>query len=424
MTRIRAQRDGSQVLFWKAGTGRDLKVKFPRPTSLQAVAQVYATTISALRQANPSLGSRTSMINLGHELVIPKTRYEFKKNPSRRFLVPEIEVAGCRTSRGPVEEILYTWGGQIVHDGSLPSTGFEINLQPAQGDLYIKMIEEVCEALREGGAYVDGSCGLHVHVDARDFQYPDIRRLVFLYELLEPAIFSLLPPARRSNRFCVPCAKGYAEALRAGKPLKVEGGGRRKFNKEPLIELVYGKRAERGANGILDRGSKYGRGATHDARYRGLNLYSWFYRGSVEFRHLFGTINPGEIVAWSMICGEILNQSLKLSEKEITELRPSGWDSLAKESQLRRSTKILLETCAPTTECKEFVKNYQKTWKEHDTARATATTTNNSSATRWTVSGGRAAGRNITVNVPTFNSTPGYMVVNSDLELESVDDDE
>jgi hypothetical protein len=42
-------------------------------------------------------------------------------------------------------------------------------------------------------------------------------------------------------------------------------------------------------------------------RYRGLNLHSWFYQGTLEFRHHEGSTDWEEIVNWAMFCGFIVD---------------------------------------------------------------------------------------------------------------------
>jgi hypothetical protein len=138
---------------------------------------------------------------------------EFLRNTSRRFISAEIEVAD--TSFGyNISKTVSDWSGSIVSDGSLPDGGFEINTAPAQGDKFIKQIEDICSALREDGAEVSSACGLHIHIDAKDYTYYDLRRLILLYERLELALFEMMPYSRRESHYCQPCGKLYADAIR------------------------------------------------------------------------------------------------------------------------------------------------------------------------------------------------------------------
>jgi hypothetical protein len=45
-------------------------------------------------------------------------------------------------------------------------------------------------------------------------------------------------------------------------------------------------------------------------RYRGLNLHSFNYRGTIEFRYFDGTLNPADIKAWGTLCLRLVLKSL------------------------------------------------------------------------------------------------------------------
>lgn len=188
-----------------------------------------------------------------------------------------------------------------MSDGSLPEEGFEINTAPAQGDLFIGQIEAISKALLRDGARVSSGCGLHVHVDARDFSYYDLRRLVLLYERIEPALFEMMPASRRESRFCQPCGKLYAEAVRANRLPKIY--------KENLIKSVYGDEAKRPA-----RRDKY-----DDSRYHALNIHSWFYRGTIECRLHTGSVRAHKIIAWGKLWATILDTAMRRTERDIAD---------------------------------------------------------------------------------------------------------
>lgn len=61
------------------------------------------------------------------------------------------------------------------------------------------IIRRVCDVLRQARAYVNQSCGLHVHIDMRD------RAVIRAYRNLYRAqdlLFSLVPRRRRNNSYC------------------------------------------------------------------------------------------------------------------------------------------------------------------------------------------------------------------------------
>jgi hypothetical protein len=60
---------------------------------------------------------------------------------------------------------------------------------------------------------------------------------------------------------------------------------------------------------------KYGQ-----ARYNALNLHSFFYRQTVEFRHHQGTTNAVKATSWGMLCASILDAAQRLSMREINDI--------------------------------------------------------------------------------------------------------
>lgn len=234
-------------------------------------------------------------------------------NKSRRFIAVEIEVADTDSRVDDSSRLYKTikrWGGQIVEDGSLPDTGFEINTAPAAGDLFVKEIAEICKDLSFHGASVTKACGLHVHVDARDFNFYDMRRLVYLYSKVEPALFGMVSGSRRNSRYCEPCGDYLADGLDKFKYPKAA--------KNKLLKNIY-----RGNHYKDARKDKYAEG-----RYAAMNLHSWMYRGTVENRMHHGTVNYTKIINWSMLWASILDFAYANSEKYIKDMNDSSVDIL------------------------------------------------------------------------------------------------
>jgi hypothetical protein len=244
-----------------------------------------------------------------------------RRNPSERFLAVEIEVASAE-SGSRIDEVCRKWACSVIRDGSLPDTGFEIATAPASGDLFCQQIEELCAALSYGGAEITKACGLHVHVDARDFSYWEVRKLIILYARLEDTLFRLVPASRRTNNFCQPCAESYLACLTI-RTLK--------DTKKAVLNGVYSKSEIR-----WERKDKY-----HHRRYLALNLHSWFYRGTVECRMASGSINPVKIINWSILWAAILDFANRHTEKELKGIPEQGM--------------ALLSKIAPTDECRSWL---------------------------------------------------------------------
>lgn len=232
-------------------------------------------------------------------------RTQRKLNPSTRYIAAEIEVDGINNGAA-VSTVVRGWSGSIVTDGSLSSAGFEINTSPASGDLYVKQVREICAALNDHGAVVNDSCGLHVHIDARDLGYYGIRRLVKLYAAAETTIGQMVPRARRNNEMCAPCGRRYMGAIdQHTAPKELRGA---------MAGVLYGTTDTRS-----HRTHKY-----HGSRYAALNLHSWFYRGTVECRLFVGTTNADKITNWGIMWALLVDYAASHSDKEVAAMLNSA----------------------------------------------------------------------------------------------------
>jgi hypothetical protein len=224
--------------------------------------------------------------------------HQRKVNPTTRYIAAEIEVAEIANEGYPLSELVKRWRGSIVEDGSLPASGFEINTAPASGDKYVQQINAICDMIHKVGGTVNTKCGLHVHVDARDFNYYDLRRLARAYAAIEPALFKMVPNSRRNSRFAKRCGMEYLDAMRWGKfPYSQV--------KADILKSTYRlKKIDRQSGASLKKlkKSKY-----QDARYAALNIHSWFFRGTIECRLFNGTTNADKIVNWGVMWALILD---------------------------------------------------------------------------------------------------------------------
>lgn len=231
-------------------------------------------------------------------------KLSFKKNPSSRFLAAEIEVSHLDNSKhaSGIEKIIRQWGASLVEDGSLPDTGFEINTAPANGDLFIEQISQICTALRKADAQVNGDCGMHVHIDARDFTAYDIRRLSWMYDAVEEILFNMVSESRGESQFCAPRVFNFSKDRLPIQEVKGE-----------IITRVYNE----------GPGKKYSKNKSRKhgtSRYYALNLHSWFYQGTIECRLFGGTTNSYKITHWAMMWGQLLDYCSNHTDEEILDI--------------------------------------------------------------------------------------------------------
>ncbi len=265
----------------------------------------------------------------------PAKKFQYKSNPSARFIGAEIEVAACTEEDNNINKVCDRWSAPIVEDGSLPTGGFEICTSPASGDEYTRQIEQIGKAIEEAGGAVNRTCGMHVHIDARDFSYYDLRRLIKLYARIEDHLFLLVPHWRRNSTYCTPCGELYEDAVLAGNMPK--------DSKKNITKALYDKTDTRGK-----RDHKY-----HSARYSALNIHSWFYRGTIECRLFPGTVNVLNIQQWGILWALILDYAYGQTERGIDE-GLTGWPLLlaiaSRKEGLREWVEARRAKCSNKTE--------------------------------------------------------------------------
>jgi Putative amidoligase enzyme len=263
------------------------------------------------------------------------TKLEHKFNPSSRYIAMEIEVASVKPGiERPVQDTIQKWGGAIVRDGSLIDTGFEINTAPASGDKFVQEITEICNALKEQKGKIDDRCGLHVHVEARNFDYYDLRKLIFFYAKVEDSLFSIVRRGRRNSDYCHPCGERLVRDLERHRAPK--------DNRKKVLENVYGREVNVSA---------VRRERRNPARYAALNLHSVLYRGTVENRMHHGTIDRNTIVNWGLLWAAILDFVYNNTEKEIRGMSGDG-------------IKLLCDV-SPSNTVKDWISERHEWFKSH-----------------------------------------------------------
>jgi hypothetical protein len=222
----------------------------------------------------------------------------------------------------------------------------EIVSSPANGDVFLNQIEDLCRAINLSDGDTDRKCGLHIHIDCRDHSFFDVAKLVKVYFLIENELYSLLPASRRDNNYCKKCAKHHMRLLESTEGLlkrrskKVsENRYMPKFSANAKARLVYDASGE---DIKSEKASKY----NHN-RYFGLNLHSWIYRGSIEFRMGAGTINASKIKSWALLCNAIIEYAYSLSDKEVSDMKSLSLDTIVDTAiKIDKTKKVVLDYMA------------------------------------------------------------------------------
>lgn len=251
---------------------------------------------------------------------LPKTTYVV--NPLRRRMGIEVEVGeiGCfDTGRSQTKLISYN----VERDGSVVPSGIELVCNPLAGDKFTKGIAELYKKLIDAGAVMNKTCGYHVHVDGYDLSPGDLKKLVVMFQALQPQIFKyLIDPVRQKDVEVAQYCKllQYTDAhLR--KLLAMDS----KAAKEWFHMDLYGKSIAPGASpdeakAMLaelkhHKSHKY----ENQARRRAINFHAWMMRGTVEFRCKEGTLKSGDFLMWPLFCGWFVQAATRLTESELLQ---------------------------------------------------------------------------------------------------------
>jgi hypothetical protein len=173
---------------------------------------------------------------------------------------------------------------------------------------------------------------MHCHVSAVDYSYFDLFKLCRLYTFIEGGMFDCVSASRRNgNRYAKRCADAYKfrhyttfkkDIITA---LYTDDALRLRTQYDSPKKAVPSTRQHRGKKRLTPMAEKYG-----TERYNALNLHSFFYRGTVEFRHHQGTTDAAKATNWGMLCAAVLDAAHRMTLTEIDALQtlPNSFDRL------------------------------------------------------------------------------------------------
>lgn len=176
---------------------------------------------------------------------------------------------------------------------------------PKLGFDEIPKLQEAVRAVRKAHAKVNGSCGLHVHIDASRFDNQSLKNLMSIMYSKEDLLFQALQvPESRVRRWCKPVREGMLQQAR-----RMTAGASR----SRLERIWY--------QGDVNATEHY-----NWTRYHALNLHSVFYRGTVEYRMFNSTLHAGRVKAYVHLALGISSQSL---EQRGSQMRKTQSDNPA-----------------------------------------------------------------------------------------------
>lgn len=162
----------------------------------------------------------------------------------------------------------------------------------------IELLQNIIRKLRENGAKAHSSCGIHIHVDGANHTAVSLRRLVNFMTARQDLIYEALQIGDRESSWCHKLNKTLLDAMKKDKYL----------TKEKAEEIWY-SRANDGYCGGIDH-QHY-----NATRYHGVNLHSFFTKGTVEFRLFNSTLHAGKIKAYIQFCLAVSAWAITSQEK-------------------------------------------------------------------------------------------------------------
>ena len=166
----------------------------------------------------------------------------------------------------------------------------------------IKTIQEIVRRLRQNYAISDDSTGVHVHVDASNFDVNSLRNLTNIMRSKEDILYKALQVKEgRENSYCQKVDEDFLRGLNERRPK----------TQQELKMLWYD-----GYDGSDDH--------YHTSRYKGLNLHSVFQKGTVEFRLYNGTTHAGKIKTYIQLSLAICNQALTQKKASYTRTQSTN----------------------------------------------------------------------------------------------------
>jgi hypothetical protein len=270
-----------------------------------------------------------------------------------RLLGTEIETTGTSRYSPLLSAAVEKWQASIIGDGSVEGAywkeaaqygheaerhrgGVELVTQPAGGSKWLEMIADFGAGFAESKAVTSPSCGLHVHVDGSDIDIFGLIRLVKLYAHLENSIYNALPISRDDTQYSKRCGTKYlnwvkklpAEPSKGDFALLQYGvetprvGSRHTNPDDPYSAMTITSATKVETLNKIKLAAVKGR-SDHKydgTRYHGLNIHSYWHRGTFEFRHHHGTNDPQKIVNWGIFVGSIVDTAAHSTNELIDEM--------------------------------------------------------------------------------------------------------
>jgi Putative amidoligase enzyme len=177
----------------------------------------------------------------------------------------------------------------VVRDGSLSGSVNGEIVSPVLTYADLETLQNVVREVRQAGARVDSSCGIHVHVGAENFDARAVTNLINIMNKHELILEKALGVSEsRLVRYCKRVDATMMQRLQAQRPRTLAAMNR----------VWYGQE--------VARPQRY-----DSSRYHALNLNGFFVRKTVEFRLFNGSLHAGEVKSYIQLCLALAAKAMK-----------------------------------------------------------------------------------------------------------------
>ena len=240
--------------------------------------------------------------NRTREVTVRKFGLEVEYGGSRPAVVDALRVAGLSSlthEHGYAGHSSTEW--VVKYDASV-SDGGELVSPPLDFDdpEQRAQVNKAIAAVRSTGARTSSKAGIHIHVDCSDLTAEQVASVARCFTKFEDIIYRLASSGWRNMRpeawnYCRPLDEAQVAAIARAKT-------------DVALRRAYLQRHDVGSVSHSD-----------PARYRGINLQSYFYRGTVEFRVFNSSLNADRIQAYIAICVALVEDARRGNKRSVTK---------------------------------------------------------------------------------------------------------
>lgn len=164
----------------------------------------------------------------------------------------------------------------------------------------IELLQTIIRKLKDNGAKSHRSCGIHIHVDGANHNPQSLRRLVNFMTSRQDLIYEALQIGDRASHWCHKLNISLLDEMKKD----------RNLTKEKAEQIWYSSANDGYTGGISHE-------HYNTTRYHGVNLHSFFSKGTVEFRLFNSTLHAGKIKAYIQFCLAISAWAITSQEKVV-----------------------------------------------------------------------------------------------------------